>query len=87
MENEVISKFKKADKVRINLNNIRNDYILKKVKEKIEQNGGNIWIIKEVIPWGQNGYWYMTTENSFETAWREKDLLPLAQNKYKIRGL
>ena len=87
MENEVISKFKKADKVRINLNNIHNDYILNRVKEKIAQNGGNVWTIKEVLPWGQNGCWYMTIENSFEVVWHERNLLPLQENKYKIRGL
>ena len=87
MENELIPKFKKKDKVRINLNNIHSDYILKEVQARIEKNGGNVWIIKEVIPWGKNGCWYMTTEDSFETAWRERYLLTLSENKYKIRGL
>lgn len=87
MAEEIRSRFHVGEKVRINLNNISSAEALSEVKKRIDQNGGNIWTIREVVPWGTNVFWYMTKENSFATVWRERDLLPLKENKYQIRGL
>ena len=80
-------RFKRGDKVSINLSRIDNEYMSDKVSSLIKKNGGrNVWTISDSVALSNNIFWYTTLEDDEHNIWGEIQLVAAKQNKYIVKG-